>query len=195
VIVELVRHGWTQLNEEHRYCGWSDPPLSTRGRAELEVIRQRNLWPTVERCWHSDLTRTTETAALLFPNVPAVPMDWLREMNFGAFEGRRYDELKHEPAYLNWITNIETASCPQGESKLQFETRVALGWQTFLDQAAAQKITHAAVVSHGGVIVSWMARFFPEERDYFARQPELGCGYRLTVERGRAISYRMIRPG
>ena len=44
--IYLIRHGSTEANERHLYCGASDLPLSERGRRELEVLKP--LYPAAE---------------------------------------------------------------------------------------------------------------------------------------------------
>lgn len=43
----------------------------------------------------------------------------LREMNFGDFEMKSYQELKDTAAYQAWITDVEHNVCPNGESAPQ----------------------------------------------------------------------------
>ena len=37
--IYLIRHGKTAANEQHRYCGSTDLPLSKKGREELQGLR------------------------------------------------------------------------------------------------------------------------------------------------------------
>ena len=36
--IYLIRHGKTEANEKHLYCGSTDLPLSEAGKAELQVL-------------------------------------------------------------------------------------------------------------------------------------------------------------
>lgn len=40
MLIVLLRHGETAYNEQHRYQGASDVPLSERGRAKLRTADQ-----------------------------------------------------------------------------------------------------------------------------------------------------------
>ena len=59
----LIRHGKTQANLEHRYCGSTDLPLSPQGIEELQ-----NLHYDISgvRFLTSGMLRTEETLQLLF---------------------------------------------------------------------------------------------------------------------------------
>lgn len=89
--IALIRHGPTEWNESRRLQGMTDVPLSAAG---LDKVRQWRLpdefagfdWVA------SPLTRAAQTARLLgitFRTEPAV-----REMDWGAWEGRTHRELK-----------------------------------------------------------------------------------------------------
>ena len=39
--IYLIRHGKTRANEQRRYCGSTDLPLSEGGRAELDALSYR----------------------------------------------------------------------------------------------------------------------------------------------------------
>ena len=83
MLIYLIRHGATRYNEEHRYQGLTDVPLSPAGRAAL---RQADFSPEV--VYVSPLSRARETAAILFPTAEQIVVPGFREMDFGVFEGR-----------------------------------------------------------------------------------------------------------
>lgn len=90
----FIRHGETYFNQYERIQGWSDTPLTDRGR---EVVRNsgRGLAHIqFDAVYTSDLRRTTETATLLLAentvtsvDVPYQEMRELRELFSGFFEG------------------------------------------------------------------------------------------------------------
>ena len=91
--VYLIRHGQTQGNLERRYIGSTDQPLCPQGREALEGREM----PSVDGLYVSPLLRCRQTAAILFPNRGMEVVEDLRECDFGAFEGRTYEELKTTP--------------------------------------------------------------------------------------------------
>ena len=98
----LIRHGKTIANEQHLYCGSTDLSLSEAGRNAL----QGKTVEVPENCryFSSGMKRANETLELLFGPVPYEICRELREVDFGSFEMKSYDQLKEDPAYIAWIT-------------------------------------------------------------------------------------------
>ena len=98
MLIYLLRHGLTEYNAQKRYQGQRDIPLSPEGLAQL---RRADIDPKV--VYISTLQRTRQTAEVLFPDAELVPVDGLKEMCFGSFEGRNYIEMEHDPDYQAWV--------------------------------------------------------------------------------------------
>ena len=62
----LVRHGYSLGNEKSLFSGWSDVPLTERGRRELRELRQVIRYPRTGRYFSSDLSRCRETFQELY---------------------------------------------------------------------------------------------------------------------------------
>ena len=101
MLIYLLRHGLTEYNAQKRYQGQRDIPLSPEGLAQL---RRADIDPKV--VYISTLQRTRQTAEVLFPDAELVPVDGLKEMCFGSFEGRNYIEMEHDRvprrSYYRW---------------------------------------------------------------------------------------------
>ena len=168
--VYLIRHGKTEANEKHLYCGSTDLPLSEAGRTEL---KQRRYPPIFARFLTSGMKRTNETLEILFPGVPYEEDPRFREVDFGIFEMHSYSELKDTPAYQAWCTGDNEANVPpNGESGIQMKQRVL---EAFLEIKE-----DTVLICHGGVIAAIMESRFPEEgKSRYAWQPENGGGYCL----------------
>ena len=176
--IYLIRHGKTQANEQHLYCGSTDLPLSEKGREEL-----RSLSYTIapERFVTSGMKRTDETLRILFGNVPFSVDSRFREVDFGAFEMKSYEMLKDDPAYQIWLTGDNEANTPPGgESGVQMTRRALEAFRELPDGTA--------LVTHGGVIAAIMAERFPAEGKHrYQWQPQNGHGYEI-----RGGTYRPI---
>lgn len=188
----LLRHGLTEGNERRLYYGFTDLPLSPAGRAQArETARARPL-PPCERCYTSGLARTDETLMLLTGRAPDRAIPDLREMNFGAFEMRGYEELKDDADYLRWIgdcTGPGIVRCPGGESQREFRERALRGGKALLEEAWGS----ALAVIHGGVIATLMARWFPGEgRNFFEWQPGPCGGWRVTFDGTDPVGFEAI---
>lgn len=147
--VYLIRHGQTAWNAQRRYIGATDQPLSAQGRAAL----LGRTAPPVDHLYVSPLRRCRETAALLYPNTPQQVVPDLRECDFGAFEGRTYEELKDDPAYSQWLDTAGETPPPGGEGKAAFRARTV---RAFLALMAVETARAAALVVHGGTIMTLM---------------------------------------
>ena len=113
----LLRHGITEANEKRLYCGATDIGLSEKGKAALLLRKKETAYPEITgmRIVTSGMKRCEETLALLYGDVPHETDPAFREMDFGAFEMRSYEEMKNDPAYLAWITgNNEKNVAPGG---------------------------------------------------------------------------------
>ena len=168
--IYLIRHGKTEANEKHIYCGSTDLSLTKAGTEALQGIRYdiKNV-----RFLTSGMKRTNETLQLLFGNVPYETDPRFREVDFGIFEMHSYDELKDTPEYQTWLTGDNEANVPpKGESGKQMKARVL--------QAFSEIREDTCVITHGGVIASVMESLFPaEDRNRYQWQPEPGHGYAI----------------
>ena len=92
-IVELwlVRHGETTYNAARRIAGWCDPPLTDLGRQQAMAVGPKLDGTKFDSVWSSNLQRAVETSRLAWGD--ATPDERLRECNFGAWEGRPFDEV------------------------------------------------------------------------------------------------------
>lgn len=181
VVFTFIRHGATLSNERQEYQGWLDPPLLVKERERLNSIRHH--FRTPDLVFSSDLKRCEATASLLFPNVHIEKSAQLRELHFGDFEGKCYEQLQHVPEYRQWIDHFGTAP-PNGESFDTFTTRLEKGFAHILTQLT-DDVTDVAIVTHGGVIRYFLATYAPIARSFWEWSVPLGGGYQLktTTER------------
>ena len=175
----LIRHGKTEANLQHRYCGSTDLPLSEAGREELKGLHYEI---SNVRFLTSGMLRAEQTLAALFGDVPHEKRPAFREVDFGIFEIHTYEELKNDPAYLDWITGDNMANVPpKGESGNQMLARILAALQELRQE-------DTVLVTHGGVIAAIMEHLFPEEnKSRYQWQPDPGHGYLIEGNSFRAI--------
>ena len=174
MIVELIRHGKTIWHDAKRYQGSSDVPLSEAGKGEL---RPASHCPQL--VYITPLQRTRQTAELLFPTARLVVIEELREMDFGAFEGRSAAEMAGDPAYRTWVEGQCQGRCPGGEDLAAFSRRIRRAFARLLDQALAAGEERVTIVAHGGTQMAALSAFAQPARHYFAWQSPCGQGYLL----------------
>lgn len=198
--IYLIRHGMTKGNEEKRYIGRTDEPLSERG---IRSLAQGREYPKVSHLFSSPMLRCLETCKLLFPSVEPKVIPAFAEIDFGEFEGKNYQELSGDEKYQDWIDSGGTIPFPGGEAREDFIRRSVLGFREMLKQVQelqgevrlkAQETSKAcelqeaenwkvALVAHGGTIMAILSQF--HGGDYFDYQIANGEGFRISVEWGR----------
>ena len=181
MLIVLLRHGQTAYNEQRRYQGATDVPLSPAGRA---VLRKADF--ETETVYVTPLGRTAQTAQILFPDARPVVAADLREMDFGDFEGRTYEEMKGDAAYCAWLDSGCESPCPNGESKAAFCERVCLAFERLTDEALARGEERLVIVAHGGTQMAALSRFAAPHRDYYSWNAPPAGGYVLSADEWRA---------
>lgn len=174
--VYLLRHGETAYNAEKRYQGTLDLPLSDKGRAAL---RRAELAPA--RVYVSPLLRARETAKILFPSALQLPVQDLREMEFGIFEGRSYAEMEHDRDYRAWVGSNCEGQIPGGEKKTDFCARTCAAFAQLMQQTLNEGEELLVIVAHGGTQMAVMERFALPHKDYWAWQSPVGGGFVLDA--------------
>ena len=151
----LTRHGQTDWNVAQRFQGQSDVPLNEIGRQQANALADRLSAQPIDIVYSSDLLRAMETAKMIMQKSgykPDLHLDTrLREMNFGAWEGLTYKEIKQsDPAALAaWKADVSTTAAPNGETLNQLSARV----QSFINDLRAQYTDQTIlIVAHGGVL-------------------------------------------
>lgn len=143
----LIRHGKTIWNEEGRIQGRADPPLSDRGRAEVE--RWHLPAAASGAAWFSSpLLRARQTAAILHGDA-VISDPRLAEADWGEWEGRRLDDLRRQGGdamAANENRGLDFQP-PGGESPRAVQERV----KPLLSELAAQQQSVVAI-THKGVI-------------------------------------------
>ena len=144
----LVRHGETDWNKKRRYQGQTDPEMNETGKRQVEMLRNRLAETPIDLVYASDSKRAMVTAQVITRGrdiVMAVRQE-LREINFGEFEGKTFEEI--EAIYPDWApTNFDFTSY-QGESLEQVAARIEM----FLSELAERNFSKQTVlvVGHGG---------------------------------------------
>ncbi len=154
----LIRHGSTELNEQSRYQGWTDAPLSAKGLNEAKVLASRLASDHFTAIYSSDLIRCVQTTNIVFPNASYTTFASLREISFGDWDCLTYEECLHRDLarYSQWLTDPSSVTPPNGESLTAFSDRIhaiinkiiALHQNT-VGSATDSKV---AIVTHGGPI-------------------------------------------
>ena len=170
--VILRRHGPTLWNEQRRYMGRTDLPLSEEG---TKLVEMQSSDPEVQVVHTSCLQRTVQTAKILYPGAEIIQHKGLNEIDFGKFEGKSAEEMEDWEEYTSWVDSYCEGAIPDGEDKTGFTQRCV---ETFKEIIAANKGKPAVwFVVHGGTIRSVLSSCGMPLKPYFEWGAENCGGY------------------
>ena len=134
----LTRHGLTDRSIPEQHLGQRiDISINDDGRRQADLLRRRLAGTAFERVITSPLFRARETAEILAGSTVSIEADpRLKEMDYGAWEGRTYAELDEYDgaARRAWLDRPDELRCPGGESGADVARRVASFLEDLLDE-------------------------------------------------------------
>ncbi len=147
----LIRHGQTDYSSQRRYCGFNNPPLNDKGIWQCQQLAACLKETKIDNAYSSDLLRARQTAKIIFGDGPIDETADLREMNFGLFEGLKYEQIieKYPQLYRSWIDNPVNVKPPNGEGLRELSNRVEEKISEIIRRNEGKT---AAVVTHSGPI-------------------------------------------
>lgn len=179
--VFFIRHGQTRENEVGIVIGQRDPPLSPKGRENVQALRP--FVPFPDEVFSSDLRRASETARLLFPSHDVKYLPQLRERYFGSLEGESRNLLQNIRLHQS---NASTENHLGIESSASITKRIRQVLQT-IQTTPARKII---VVGHGAFFRSMIAHLLPSNTS--SKTLKNGQYHHLTFgDRGQVINAKL----
>lgn len=151
----LVRHGETELNVKKVYYGSTDCCLTEKGKDQAKSLRPVFEPLHLDVVLESPLLRAKDTASLLLGENDACRIidDRLKELDFGAWEGKSWQELQGDAIYEKWCVDWQTTCPPQGESFLDLAGRV----RSFYNDLLKREEETVLIVAHHAVLQQLMA--------------------------------------
>lgn len=167
--------------------GSLDVPLSDRGRAQAAQLAGDLLGERFDAVVASPRARAVQTAAAL--GHPVATDERLREIDFGTFEGRTYDELERdEPDLFRvWMETPTQVRFPGGESYADLRTRALEA----LDELR-RRHDSTLVVTHGGVIRAGIATWLDLPDHAIFRLDQRYCGVTIVEWIGEEPILRIL---
>lgn len=148
--IYLVRHAEAEGNVQEFFQGSLDTDLTEKGLRQLDFLAERFRDIPIEALYCSPYRRTRLTADAVnrFHGLPVNYDAELREINGGAWEGRRWKELPDAfpAAYQAWTQHMAAFQAPSGDAMRDVWNRM-IAVMTRIAQECRGKT--AAVVSHG----------------------------------------------
>jgi len=125
--LHLVRHGDTMQAADGYFAGDIDPPLTDHGHAQAEAVGRVAARLDLEAIYVSPKLRARQTAEPIVRACGIEPIieDGLREIAYGAWEGRKESEIKaSDPDMYNaWTLDPALVAPPGGESAFAIAAR------------------------------------------------------------------------
>ena len=118
--IYLVRHGETAWSLTGRHTGLTDLPLTERGEARAQLLKERLRVIRFARVFSSPLRRARHTGELAGFGGSIVLDPDLIEWNYGRYEGRTSADIRR--ARPDW--ELFRDGCPGGESVSEITERV-----------------------------------------------------------------------
>lgn len=151
--VYLIRHGETVWNSQMKMQGHSDIPLSERGLQQAAALGKRLASQRISAIYCSDLGRAVETALQVAAphSLEVIPLQDLREMSFGEWEGLTFREIteKYGDMAMKWWSAPLSMRVPGGEGLAELTARVVPAVRDIVERHSGDSV---AVVCHGGPV-------------------------------------------
>jgi broad specificity phosphatase PhoE len=174
--VFLIRHGSTELSAEDRFAGAVDVLLSDAGRDQARRLGARLAREKIGVAFASPMQRTMDTARLVVEphGIEVTPVDGIREIAHGRWEGMRRDEVERQfpEEYIRYEHDPFSFSPVGGESGLQVTARALPALLRIVEDHCNDRIV---IVSHKATIrllLSTLLGFDPRKyRDRLDQSP------------------------
>lgn len=155
--IYLIRHGEAMGNVDGIFQGHTDCEISSKGKIQLECLKERCKEIEYDVIFSSPLKRAIETAEAVnfYHDLPIQTDKGLMEINGGIFEGKKWDELPnlYPEAYDLWTNQHSKFTVEDGESMESVFNRITL---TVTKLAARNRGKKIAIVSHGCAIRNFL---------------------------------------
>ena len=174
----LVRHGTTDWIDRHILHGITDIPLNENGLRQAREVAEALKAVSASHLYSSPLTRCMQTAQAIATRVDSqpVPLDGLKELNFGWLEGkpfRDYSSRNFSPL-IHFVDHYQHnfIRVISGESISHLRRRVLAAWQRILDENKGEisiVVGHSAVFNN--ILIHHFGKNFPKGNQYYSMQP------------------------
>ena len=156
--------------------GHSDVSLNENGKIQAALCGKyiSKAYPKISAFYSSTLLRARETAEIiekelnLEGNIIYSPL--ITERSFGSLEGLSYAEVRNHLKNKNGKWDI-TVKPPNGESALEFYTRVSKGIDSILNDNEWDKNDLVLVLTHGGTIRHMLGYLFCQKSTEYNDMP------------------------
>lgn len=146
----LIRHGETDFNKKRFFYGKADVSINETGKEQASKIHQLLKGRAISRICTSQLKRTLETAAIIFPDQIPTAYKALNERDFGLWEGRTANEIQaaFPLVWEEWLESPFDVTPSKAEPFDKFKERV---W-SIVEEIRETADPEIVIVGHLGVL-------------------------------------------
>ena len=191
----LVRHAQTVWNGENRLQGHADLELNDVGVEQAKRVGRffalrRAEGEALAALYTSHLKRSAQTAHAIAEATGLTPHreSALAESHLGAWEGLTPEEIdaQFEGAYQRWYHRPSQVEIPGAEPLGAFTRRVRDAFER-IRSAENGREGSVVIVTHGGVIASWLAGWLKSDYDEVLRRVVLSNAGISAIEYGNSL--------
>jgi 2,3-bisphosphoglycerate-dependent phosphoglycerate mutase len=157
----VVTHPQAQHHVQGLVGGWYDSHLTEKGKAAAQAIAGRlrsEIGDAEVHVYSSDLVRAMETATAIAQQfgTTARSMPQLRELSYGAAEGKPQSWLDERFVPAPDDDRLDHISCEGAESKRSFATRIYQAMEQIIQDPVGTKVisTHGYAMTF--VVAAWI---------------------------------------
>lgn len=200
--IYLVRHGQTYYNIYNKLQGWSNSPLTAKGKADAEQAGRRLANVHFDAAFCSDTTRAMETLNTILALNQADSVDqptvapYFREEFYGSYEGSNMDVAWYNAGAPHGLKNFKEIVTKysigqakdwlkdadpfhDAENNAEYWQRLNQGLDLILNSQLPDD-ANVLWVSHGNTLLSLVERFGGGQYDVTVR-PKNGSLTRATL--------------
>lgn len=161
----FIRHGFSQANQALRIAGVTDIDLTIPGIEELEVIKEKQLFPATDLYFCSPMKRTRTTfKTLLGEKDHTVFLDEFKELDFGDLEWELFEKADLPDLFSKWYDNQTRDNV---ENQVDFTQRITAGLNEILTTCTNDDAQSFTLVSHSCVMRQIIHIFQPLTKEEF----------------------------
>ena len=167
----LIRHGESLWNAQDRIQGHGDSPLSAIGTSQATRLGRHLAGAPIGAIYTSRLLRARQTAEIVGDTMraPVIVRPDLHEIGLGAWEGKTPDEVNahFDNGFEAWRSRPTSVHIPDAEPIASFRQRAVAAIESVIRET---RVESAAIITHGGVIISYLAHVLGADFDFLLRR-------------------------
>jgi len=156
----IVRHAEAEGNTKRVFNGWTDAPLTEKGRMQARKVAERLKDEHIDVIYSSSLKRAIHTAGYIsdLKSLPIIRTDKLKEIDGGDWEGQNWDIIPDLWPEQNrtWEHEPHKHQMPNGESMTAFQERLISEIEYIIKNNEGRDI---CIVTHGTAIRALLCYF------------------------------------